>query len=548
MDGPAAGAAAAPVRDAAPGSQPPPGAAPGGMPLREALLTGRYLGAAQAGMARAVAEFAAGSATPLRDWFGDAGLAAILGHDGGHDGGRDGGADGAGGGAPRARRRALERLREAIDRDIAALDARLHEQIATILAHPRLQRLESSWRGLEWLTERVPYGARVQLRLYAARWAELCRDFERAAEFDQSALFKAVYEEEFGRPGGQPYGLLLADYELRHAPGPGSPTDDVAGLDGLAGVAAAAFSPTAVAAHPVLFGLDAYADAGASLDLTEILRGADRQRWRNLQGREDSRFLAVLLPRVLGRAPWPDEAVRADGFRPRGALGPRLWTNPVYALGATALRAFAQYGWPADIRGATVAERAAGGVVDGLPAERLSGDPPGPPPRPPVELALTDLQERQLVEAGLLPLLGLEGLPEASFAATPGLHRPPRMMAEGAEANQRLSAQFNAILCVSRFAHCIKVMGRDMVGSFRTAEEIELKLQRWLGGFANSSASGSGESAARYPLRGARVEVREQPGRPGVYGCIIHLQPHYQLDEVGAAFRLVTDLQAAKAA
>lgn len=523
MDGPAATTAAAPVGDV-------PARHGASAPLREAVLAGRFVGAAHAGTARALADFTTRRAPGLRDWFGDAALAALLAPRGARDG------DAAG------------RLREALDRDIAALDARIHRQLDAVLAQPRLQRLEGCWRGLLWLTDRVPYGARVQVRFLVARWTELCRDFDRAAEFDQSALFKAVYEEEFGRPGGQPYGLLLADYEIRHAPGPGSPTDDVAGLDGLAGVAAAAFSPTAVAAHPALFGLDGFAETGASLDLSEILRGAERQRWRGLQGREDTRFLAMLLPRVLGRAPWADEAVRADGFRPRGTLGPRIWTSPVYALGAAAIRAFARFGWPADIRGATVAEQALGGVVDNLPVERFPGDPPGDPPRPPVEVAFTDLQERQLVEAGLLPLIGLDGLPEASFAATPGLHRPPRMTGEGAEANQRLSAQFNAILCVSRFAHCIKVMGRDMVGAFRTAEEIELRLQRWLTGFANSSASGAGETAARYPLRNARVEVRERPGQPGVYGCVIHLQPHYQLDEVGAAFRLVTDLQAAKAA
>ncbi|MFT8246342.1 type VI secretion system contractile sheath large subunit [Roseomonas sp. BN140053] len=501
--------------------------------LREAVLAGRFLGTSYAGTARSLAEFAAGgSEAPLRDWFGEAALRAVLAHDG----------------TARGRRAACERLREAADRDIAALDARIHAQLDRVMSHPRVQRLEGSWRGLFWLAGRVPYGAKVKLRLLVARWPELCRDFERAAEFDQSNLFRAVYEEEFGHPGGEPYGLLLADYELRHAPGPGSPTDDVAGLDGLAGIAAASFAPVAVAAHPALLGLDVFSDVAPSLDLTDPLRGPERQRWRGLQGREDSRFLGVLLPRVLARAPWADEAVRPDRFRPRGALGPRVWTSPVYALGATVLRAFARFGWPADIRGAAIAAQAEGGVVDELPAERLSGDPPGAPPRPPIEVSLTDLQERQAVEAGLMPILGLEGLPEVTFAATPSLHRPPRMTGEVANANQRLSAQFNAVLCVSRFAHCIKVMGRDMVGAFKTAEEIEMKLQRWLMNFANSSGGGIGESAAKYPLRGARVEVRERPGKPGVFGCTVHLQPHYQLDEVGAAFRLVTDLQAAKAA
>jgi type VI secretion system protein ImpD/type VI secretion system protein ImpC len=189
-------------------------------------------------------------------------------------------------------------------------------------------------------------------------------------------------------------------------------------------------------------------------------------------------------------------------------------------------------------------------VIEGLPAERLSGDPRDASLRPPVEVALTDDQERQAVEAGFVPFIGLELLPEGSFAATPSIHRPPRMTGEtaaAANANQRLSAQFNAMLCVSRFAHCVKLMGRDMVGSFKTADDIQRRLQRWLQGFTNISAAG-GDTGARYPLRDALVEVAEKPGQPGVYGCTIMLQPHYQLDEVGAAFRLVTDLQAARQA
>jgi len=509
------------------------------VPLRAWVLAGRFLGRGAGGegavgLAAFLAESSAAAA--LRAWFGGR-LEAILAHDG----------------SPAGRDEAMARLEEAVDRDIAALDRLIGAQLDAILHHERLRRLEGSWRALAWLVDRVPFGARIKTRVLTARWAEICRDFERALEFDQSALFRLVYEGEFGTPGGEPFGMLVADYEVRHAPGPGSPTDDVAGLDGLAGVAAAAFAPAAIAAHPALFGFDSWSDVHAASDLTDVLRNADRARWRALQGREDSRFLAVLLPRVLGRAPWSDDATRADGFRYRehapGAED-RVWMNPAYALAAAAVRAFARSAWPADVRGAAISREASGGVIENLPAERLSGDPRGGTLRPPVEVALTDEQERQAVEAGFIPFIGLELLPEASFAATPSIHRPPRMQGEtalAANANQRLSAQFNAMLCVSRFAHCIKLMGRDMVGSFLTAEEIERRLQRWLLGFTNISAGG-GENAARYPLRDARVEVREKPGQPGVYGCIIQLQPHYQLDEVGAAFRLVTDLQAARQA
>lgn len=507
--------------------------------LRALVLSGRILGhGAGAGGAEGVAAFITDTSAPacLESWFGGR-LADILRHDGSAAG----------------RAHAIARLEEAVDRDIAALDRLIGVQLDRILHHERLRRLEGGWRALSWLVDRVPFGARIKIRVLTARWAELCRDFERALEFDQSALFKQVYEGEFGTPGGEPFGMLLADYEVRHAPGPGSPTDDVAGLDGLAGVAAAAFAPAAIAAHPALLGFDTWAGLNAAADLTDVLKSADRGRWRSLQGREDSRFLAVLLPRALARAPWADDATRADGFRYREYApdsDSRVWMNAGYALAAAAIRAFARSSWPADVRGAAVNREASGGVIESLPAERLAGDPRDVALRPPVEVALTDEQERQAVEAGFIPFIGLELLPEASFAATPSIHRPPRMTGEtavAANANQRLSAQFNAMLCVSRFAHCVKLMGRDMVGSFKTADDIQRRLQKWLQGFTNISGS-AGDQGARYPLRDARVEVAEKPGQPGVYGCTILLQPHYQLDEVGAAFRLVTDLQAARQA
>jgi len=507
--------------------------------LRGTVLRGAFLGRAAAA-AEALAEFLVepSAAAALRRWFGAEALADMLAHDG----------------SPATRAAAIARLEEAVDRDIATLDRLLSAQTEAVLADERLRRLEGSWRGLAWLCHRVPLGARIRLRVLVLRWAELCRDFDRAAEFDQSQLFRKVYEEEFGTPGGEPYGLLCGDWELRPFPGPGSPTDDVSGLDGLAAVAAAAFAPTVVAAHPALFGLDGFGELSPATDPTEPMHGTERRRWRNLQEREDTRFLAVLLPRTLARPPWPDQGTRADGFRflpDPGRPGARAWMSAVYPFAAVVMRAFAIWGWPADIRGAAISESAVAGVVDRLPVERLPSDPPGLPARPPVEVALTDEQERQAVEAGLLPMVGLDSLPEAVFAAAPSLHRPPRMVGENAaaaNANQRLSAQFNAVLCVSRFAHCIKMMGRQMAGSFKTAEEIEQRLQDWLLGFASASGGATGESGARQPLRNVRVQVTERPGQPGVFGCIIHLQPHYQLDEVGAAFRLVTDIEASRAA
>lgn len=495
--------------------------------MREAVLAGRFLGAAPAAEAVAslVAEGDPGAV--LRGWLGESRLREI---------------------AAKPDRRAV--LEETLDRDIAALDRMISGQLDAILHEPRLRRLEGSWRGLHWLVDGSVQDRLVKVRLLPVRWAELARDLQRAAEFDQSALFRLVYEEEFGTPGGEPFGMLAADFEVRPGPGPGHPVDDVTVLHQLAAIGAAAFCPVVLPASPALLGLDQFHELGATLSLSDILRGPERARWRTLASREDTRFLALVLPRTLGRAPWDDDGSRADRFRYREAAGradQRVWTAATYALASVAARAFTRFRWPGEIRGAEPGWDATGGVVETLPHQRFRADPPGPPPRPPLEVSLTDEQEREAAEAGLIALCGLEALPEASFGAVPSLHKPPRMTGAAADANQRLSAQMNSVLCVSRFAHVLKLMGRDMVGSFMAAEEVETRLQQWLSRHV-SGLAGGGDTASRYPLREARVEVRDRPGRPGTYGCTIHLQPHYQLDEVGAAFRLVTDLNAPRAA
>ena len=441
-------------------------------------------------------------------------------------------------------------LEEALDRDIATLDRLISRQLDAILHQDRLRRLEGSWRGLSWLVEGFVQDRLVKVRLLVMRWQELARDLERAAEFDQSHMFRMVYEDEFGTPGGEPFGMLAADYEIHPQPSAGHPVNDAVVLDQLAAVGAAAFCPVVLPASPALLGLDDFHGAGTTMSVAEPLRAPERVRRRSLAGREDTRFLALVLPRTLGRAAWQDDNSRADRFRYREDAGhaeQRVWTTPVYALASVAARAFARFRWPAEIRGAEPGWEATGGVVETLPHERFRADPPGPPPRPPLELSLTDDQEREAADGGLVALCGLDSLPEASFGAVPSIHKPPRMTTDIASANQRMSAQLNSVLCVSRFAHIVKLMGRDMVGSALSAEEVELRLQQWLNKHVTGLA-GSGDAAARYPLRDARVEVRERPGRPGSYGCTIFLQPHYQLDEVGASFRLVTDLAAPRMA
>jgi type VI secretion system ImpC/EvpB family protein len=501
-------------------------------PLREAVLEGRFFGESAADAAADVARLVAGLPLPeaLRLWFGVSALQQMA-----------------------SCEDRVQHLRAAVDRDIVLLDELLSTQLDAVLHHPRMTRLEGSWRGLQWLTQRVmPGGGRVRIKVLSARWSEVCRDLERAQEFDQSHLFRKIHDEQFGVAGGEPYGLIAADYDIRHVPSRNNPTDDVSALQQLACIAAAAFAPTILGAAPELIGLESFADLTPSFDPTLALSSAEHQRWRKSLALEDMRFVAVALPRMLGRAPWADDSTRVDRFRYCGeapAAAQRVWTSAVYGFAAVAIRAFERYAWPAEVRGADILEVAGGGVVEDLPYVCFASDLPfQPPSRAPLEVALTDLQETQLGAAGLVALAALDGLPDACFGALPSLHRPPVMRSAAADANQRVSAQFNTLLCVSRFAHCVKLMGRDMIGSYLDPADVELRLQKWLNGFVSGGGLLSLDVTARFPLDEARVEVRERRGYPGVYNCTVHLKPHHQLDEVGASFRLVTEFAPRNAA
>jgi len=491
--------------------------------LREAVFAGRFLGsnAAASGVAALLASPDPGQ--HLLQWFGPEWLAWLW---------------------TQPDRRGV--LRAALDRDIARLDAMLSKQLDAVLHHPRMRRLEGSWRGLHWLVERLPHsGNRVRLKMLHVRWQEICRDIERALEFDQSHLFRKIHEEEFGTAGGEPFGLIAGDYEVRHRPGPSHPTDDIGALSGLAAIAAASFSPMVFGASPELLGLDSFADMSPSYDPAAVLQDLDHQRWRQAASQEDLRFIGIALPRVLGRSPWVDDGSRVDKFRFRNhtpGAAQRVWTSPVYGFAAATVRAFDRYSWPAEVRGADISDDARGGVLDNLPFERFYSDiATEAPARAPLEVAFTDEQENRISDAGFMPLSALDGLPEACFGALPSLHKPPRMSTAVADANQRISAQLNTLLCVSRFAHCVKLMGRDMTGSFMDPGDVELRLQKWLSRFISGSAQSDPDVTARYPLQEARVEVRERRGQPGVYNCTVHLKPHHQLDEIGASFRLVTE-------
>ena len=439
-------------------------------------------------------------------------------------------------------------VRAALDRDIAAIDALLARQLDAVLHNPRFQALEASWRGVRYLVEQLAEDDGLLLRILTLPWPELCRDLERANEFDQSSLFAKIYSEEFGMAGGKPYGFLVADYAVCHRPSAKRRTDDVGALRSLAAIAAAAFSPIVIGAAPELLGIESFAELGHLLDVGAIFRDEEYRRWRGLQEMEEARFLGVALPRILLRTPYADQGGRRDGFRYReGRHGMRptdyLWGNAAYAFAVIVGRAFRQSRWFAQIRGVPP-EGAGGGVVEGLPPLPYETDRCQLALRRPLEVEITDSQEKVLGDHGFIALSPCRLSPLLAFLGNQSVQRPGPGAPNASTVNGRLSAMLQYILCVSRFSHYVKVMVRDRIGEFTTAEAMETFLARWLHGHTLGNDDASLEQKARYPLREASVNIREIPGRPGAFSCIIHLRPHFQLDQVASSFRLHTEVMA----
>lgn len=495
-------------------------------PLRDLVLSGAFLRKDDGSTAVRLASFLTGGLSGLGDWLGTL-----------PDTGRPADAD---------------RLLCLLDQDIHAIDRMIARQLDAVLHNARLQRFEGSWRGLDWLVSGIEPKTRIHVRLFSAAWPELYRDLDRAPEFDQSILFRRIYEDEFGRPGGEPFGLLVVDHEMTHRRVRDSgqdrrPTDDVAALTSLAALAAASFAPIVVAASPTLLDVTRFEDLALSLDPSAPLRDQDHARWRSLATGSDTRFLCVTLPRVLARPAWTADPAR-DGwsyteYAPKAQ--DRVWSVSGYAFASTVIRAQAQFGWPADIRGVE-ADRLGGGLVPDLTREAYTTDRGGQWCRPSLDLTLTERQERLLVDAGIIPLNHLPHGHEAAFSAVRSLHAPASLEvgtrdSAAKSANARISAQVNAMLCVSRFAHYLKVMGREMVGAFLTAEEIERRLQAWLTRYTNGNSRGDAESRARHPLVSSKIRVVPDPAKPGTFGCVMHLQPHYQLDDIDTTFQLATE-------
>jgi len=448
--------------------------------------------------------------------------------------------------APRGKPITRQDAAHSVSRDIARLDAILSRQVNAILHHPRFQRIEASWRGLRYLVEQAEEAEDVKIRVLSVSWQELTRDVERAIEFDQSELFRKVYGEGIDTPGGEPFGVLIGDYQIRPWPSAEHPSDDIGALTAISQVAAAAFAPFITGVHPAMFGLDDFSGLEQALNFPRTFEQLEYVKWKAFRDTEDSRFVGLTLPQALMRLPYEDDGSRVDGFRfHEEVAGPSrekyLWGNAAYAFGAVLVRAFAQSGWLANIRGV---ERGmdGGGLVPGLPVHSFATDKLGVAFKCSTDVIITDQQEQEISELGFIPLCHCKDTEFSAFYTNQSAQKPKRYDELPATMNARISAMLQYMLCVSRFAHYLKVAARDKVGSFVEASECEDFLHTWLQKYVTSDSEADPDVKAEYPLREARVQVRNHPGKPGNYLCVAHLWPHFELDELNTTLRVTTEL------
>ena len=425
-----------------------------------------------------------------------------------------------------------------INARIAQIDHLLSIQLNEIIHHAAFQKLEGSWRGLKHLMDNSETGVGLKIKVLNVSKKELLRDIEKAPEFDQSALFKKVYEEEYGVFGGAPFGTLIGDYEFGKHP------EDMALLEGISHVAAQAHAPFVSAAAPDLLNLESFTQLGAPRDLAKIFDSTEYAKWKSFRQSEDSRYVALCLPRTLARIPYGKDTKPIDDFSYEEHVdgtdhSKYLWMNAAYSLGTRMTNSYSMYGMCVAMRGVE-----GGGLVEGLPVHNFYTDEGDLALKCPTEVPITDRREKELADLGFVPLVHCKDTDYAAFFSVQTCQKPKTYDTDSANANARLSAQLPYLMAVSRFAHYLKAMMRDKIGSFMSREEAEIFLNRWIGKYVIPDDTASPAAKAKAPLREARIDVSEVPGKPGVYRAVAFLRPHFQLDELTVSLRLVAELPA----
>ena len=428
---------------------------------------------------------------------------------------------------------------------IAEIDRKLTEQINQILHHESFQTLEGAWRGLHYLVNQTETDELLKIKVLPVARNELARTLKRykGVGWDQSPLFKKVYEEEYGQFGGEPFGCLIGDYHFNHSP------PDVAMLGELAKIAAAAHAPFIGGASPELMQMDSWQELANPRDLTKIFQNTEYAAWRSLRQSDDSRYLGLALPRFLARLPYGARTDPVDEFdfeeETDGASHDRYtWANSAYAMAVNINRSFKLYGWCSSIRGVE-----SGGAVEGLPCHTFPTDDGGVDMKCPTEIAISDRREAELAKNGFMPLVHRKNSDFAAFIGAQSLLQPAEYQDPDATANARLSGRLPYLFACCRFAHYLKCIVRDKIGSFQERSDMERWLNDWIMNYVDGDpANSSQETKARKPLAAAQVVVEEIEDNPGYYASKFFLRPHYQLEGLTVSLRLVSKLPSAKSA
>jgi type VI secretion system protein ImpC len=428
---------------------------------------------------------------------------------------------------------------------IRAVDAALSKQLAAVLHNPAFQKLEGTWRGLHHLVMNSETSTMLKVKVLNVTKRELFKDTDKAVEFDQSQLFKKLYENEFGHPGGEPYGTLIGDYEFTNHP------EDIDLLTKVSQVAAAAFCPFISAASPDMFGFNSWTELSKPRDLEKIFDTIEYTKWKSYRTTEDSRFVTLVMPRVLARLPYGSTTKPIEDFDfeeveldTTGKAKPvphdhYSWMNASYVLGTKMTDAFAKYQWCVAIRGAE-----GGGKVEGLPAHVFTSDDGDPDLKCPTEIGITDRRERELGQCGFLPLCHYKNTDYAVFFGAQTTQKPAKYDRPEATANAAISARLPYMMATSRIAHYLKVMARDWIGAFMEASDCENRMNRWIRNYVNAAPAADQKTRARYPLAEARVQVMPIPGAPGSYNAVAHMKPWLQLEELTTSLRMVARIPA----
>jgi type VI secretion system protein ImpC len=419
---------------------------------------------------------------------------------------------------------------------IAEIDRLVSLQLSEVLHHASFQKLESTWRGVWHLVQNSDTSEMLKIKLMNVSKKELLRDLQRALDFDQSAFFKKVYEEEFGVFGGSPFGALMGDYEF------GRGGEDIELLERIAQVAAAAHAPFIAGTSADMLNLADFSQLGGIRDVSKVFDSTEYARWKGFRSSDDSRYIALAMPHVLMREPYGKATRQIEEFDFEEGVDGRdhskyLWGNAAFALAGRLTDSFSKYGWCAAIRGVE-----SGGLVEGLATHNFRTDEGDLALKCPTEVAVTDRREKELADQGLVPLVHCKGTDYAAFFSVQTCNKPKLYDKPEANANARLSAQLSYMLAMSRFAHYLKAMMRDKIGSTMSRVQAELYLSQWIANYVIADDNASQAAKAERPLREARIEVVEIPGKPGALRAVCFLRPHFQLDELTVSLRLVADL------